>query len=122
MKTHPLEVHYLCLKENGEDECRLVAVLVGLKTIVNEFAAYDKLIGFKQLMSRRSIAIATYALCGFSNPASIGVQIAALSYMAPSRRGHISEVAFRAFFAGSAACFLTACIAGTLIVESQLYL
>jgi len=109
-------------EENGEDECRLVAVLVGLKTIVNEFAAYDKLIGFKQLMSRRSIAIATYALCGFSNPASIGVQIAALSYMAPSRRGHISEVAFRAFFAGSAACFLTACIAGTLIVESQLYL
>ena len=63
------------------------------------------------------MAISTYALCGFSNPASIGVQIGALSFMAPSRRGHISEVAIRAFIAGSAACFLTACVAGTLIVD-----
>ena len=111
-----------------------MGVLVGLKTIVNEFAAYDKLSGFKSQLSERSVAIATYALCGFSNPASIGkalevdysvlrvfqnlgVQIAALSYMAPNRRGHISQVAIRAFIAGSAACFLTACIAGTLIKE-----
>ena len=65
----------------------------------------------------RSVAISPYALCGFSNPASIGVQIGALSFMAPSRRGHISEVAVRAFIAGSAACFLTACVAGTLIVD-----
>ena len=49
-----------------------MAVLVGLKTIVNEFAAYDRLSTFKGKMSPRSIAIATYALCGFSNPASIG--------------------------------------------------
>jgi len=103
--------------EGPVDECQLVGVLVGLKTIVNEFAAYDKLSGFKSQLSERSIAIATYALCGFSNPASIGVQIAALSYMAPSRRGHISQVAIRAFIAGSSACFLTACIAGTLIKE-----
>ena len=58
--------------EDSEDECQLVAVLVGLKTIVNEFAAYDRLSAFKGKMSPRSIAIATYALCGFSNPASIG--------------------------------------------------
>eukprot|EP00092_Neocalanus_flemingeri_P002179 GFUD01002319.1.p1 GENE.GFUD01002319.1~~GFUD01002319.1.p1 ORF type:complete len:652 (-),score=150.80 GFUD01002319.1:85-2040(-) len=103
--------------QEAEDECQLVAVLVGLKTIVNEFAAYDRLSLFRAKMSQRSIAIATYALCGFSNPASIGVQIAALSYMAPTRRGHISQVAIRAFIAGSAACFLTACIAGTLIKE-----
>ena len=49
-----------------------MGVLVGLKTIVNEFAAYDKLSGFKSQLSERSVAIATYALCGFSNPASIG--------------------------------------------------
>jgi len=103
--------------EGPVDECQLVGVLVGLKTIVNEFAAYDKLSGFKSKLSERSVAIATYALCGFSNPASIGVQIAALSYMAPTRRGHISQVAIRSFVAGSAACFLTACIAGTLIKE-----
>ena len=60
--------------EDSEDECQLVAVLVGLKTIVVvvEFAAYDRLSAFKGKMSPRSIAIATYALCGFSNPASIG--------------------------------------------------
>jgi len=106
--------------EDDEDECKLVAVLVGLKTIVNEFAAYEKLASFKALLSQRSIAIATYALCGFSNPASIGVQIAALSYMAPSRRGHISEVAIRAFIAGSVSCFLTACVAGTLIKHENI--
>jgi len=103
--------------QEAEDECQLVATLIGLKTIVNEFAAYDRLSVFRSRLSQRSVAIATYALCGFSNPASIGVQIAALSYMAPSRRGHISQVAIRAFIAGSAACFLTACIAGTLIKD-----
>ena len=58
-----------------QDQCRQVAILVGLKTIVNEFAAYDKLAQFRGCLSHRSQAIATYALCGFSNPASIGVQV-----------------------------------------------
>lgn len=102
-------------EDNKEDECRLVAVLVGLKTIVNEFAAYDRLRTVQASLSPRSVAIVTYALCGFSNPASVGVQIAGLSYLAPSRRGAISQVALRAFISGSAACFLTACIAGALI-------
>jgi len=102
------------------DEGRLVATLIGLKTIVNEFAAYDRLRSYGAALSPRSKAIVTFALCGFSNPASVGVQIAALSYMAPSRRAAISEVALRAFIAGSAACFLTACIAGALIPDTQL--
>lgn len=98
-----------------DDECKLVGVLVGLKTVVNEFVAYDKLIKLTPFLSFRSVAISTYALCGFSNPASIGIQISALSYMAEKRKGHISQVAVRSFLAGSAACFLTACVAGTLI-------
>lgn len=103
--------------EEFQDDCRNVAVLVGLKSIVNEFAAYDKLGIFKRAghLASRSEYIATYALCGFANPASIGVQIAALSYMAPTRRGDVSSVAIRAYIAGSAACFLTACIAGALL-------
>jgi pyrimidine nucleoside transport protein len=60
--------------------------------------------------------ITTYALCGFSNPGSIGISIGALITMAPNQRKVITEVAFRAFIAGSAACFLTACIAGMLQV------
>ena len=51
----------------------LVGVLVGLKTVVNEFVAYDRLIKLKPYLSSRSVAISTYALCGFSNPASIGI-------------------------------------------------
>ena len=98
-----------------EDECRLVAQLVGLKTVVNEFVAYDRLIKLRPFLSPRSVAISTYALCGFSNPASVGIQVSALSFMAVQRKGDISKVAVRAFVAGSAACFLTACVAGTLI-------
>ncbi len=60
-------------------------------------------------------AIATYALCGFSNPASVGIQIAAFSTLAPTRRADLSRMAIRAYFAGSLACFLTACVAGTLL-------
>jgi len=106
-------------EEEFRDDCRNVAVLVGLKSIVNEFAAYERLGMFKKLgqLAARSEYIATYALCGFANPASIGVQIAALSYMAPSRRGDVTSVAMRAYIAGSAACFLTACIAGALLKE-----
>ena len=51
-------------------------------------------------MSARSKMIATYALCGFSNPASIGITIASLSAMAPERRSDIAAVVFRAFIAG----------------------
>ncbi|KAI9560235.1 hypothetical protein GHT06_014249 [Daphnia sinensis] len=98
-------------------ECDLVANLVALKTIVNEFAAYSKLSEYiaQGIISKRAETIATYALCGFSNPGSIGTQIAALSTMAPDRQSDLAQVAFRAFVAGSAACFMTACIAGTLI-------
>ena len=119
-------------------ECGLVAELVALKTIVNEFAAYKKMstymaqgllsvsIKFKYLteklakikksiwMQERSKVIATYALCGFSNPGSIGVQLATMSSMAPCRRADLAKVAFRAFVTGSIACFMTACMAGML--------
>jgi hypothetical protein len=56
--------------------------------------------------------IATYALCGFSNPSSIGIMIGGLVTLAPEKRSAITEVAFRAFIAGSATCFLTASMAG----------
>ena len=98
------------------DDCEKVSRLLGLKTVLNEFIAYrelGKLIDAGQL-SQRSIVIATYALCGFANPGSIGVQLATLSSMAPSRKADFAGVAFRAFVSGSMACFLTACIAGAL--------
>lgn len=65
-------------------------------------------------LQKRSEIVATYALCGFSNPGSIGTQVAALATMAPERKSDLAQVAFRAFVAGSIACFMTACIAGTV--------
>lgn len=104
------------------DECEEVGRLVGIKTIVNEFVAYQhfgesKLAG---LLNPRSQLIATYALCGFSNPGAIGILIGALVTMAPEKRNVITEVAFRAFIAGSATCFLTASIAGMLTTSGDL--
>jgi len=66
-------------------------------------------------ISERSKIIATYALCGFSNPASVGIQISAFSTLAPTRRKDFARIAFRSYIAGSMACFLTACVAGSLI-------
>ncbi|KAK8785973.1 hypothetical protein V5799_007662 [Amblyomma americanum] len=61
----------------------------------------------------RSVVIATYALCGFSNLGSVGICLGALGAMAPDRKGDFASVSVRALVAGSSACFLTACVAGT---------
>ncbi|XP_014208391.1 solute carrier family 28 member 3-like [Copidosoma floridanum] len=101
------------------DECEDVGMLIGLKTVVNEFVAYEKLGEFKNAnrLSRRTEAIATFAICGFSNPGSIGIMIGGLATMAPEKREQIANSAIRAFVAGSMVCFLTACIAGVLMDE-----
>ncbi|PIK62089.1 putative solute carrier family 28 member 3-like [Apostichopus japonicus] len=107
-------------------DCRIVAELLGYKTFLNEFVAYGKLAEYitnrqnesGDYMSIRSEIIATYALCGFSNFSSIGIQLGGLTPMAPERRGDLASVALRALIAGSIACFMTACIAGVLYDES----
>ena len=93
----------------------LVGELLGLKSFVNEFVAYSRLNELSGQISLRSKTIATYALCGFANPASIGIQIASFTTLAPTRRADFSRCAIRAYVAGSMACFMTACIAGALI-------
>ncbi|XP_048577915.1 solute carrier family 28 member 3-like [Nematostella vectensis] len=62
--------------------------------------------------------ISTYALCGFANLGSIGVQLGGLGPMAPHRVTDMSKIAIRALFAGTIACFMTACVAGVLYDES----
>ncbi|XP_063969855.1 solute carrier family 28 member 3-like isoform X1 [Lytechinus pictus] len=108
-------------------DCRLVAELIGIKTFVNEFVAYDKLATFIDnretgagpTLSERSEVIATYALCGFANISSIGVQLGGLAPLAPSRKPDLAAVVIRALIAGTAACFMTACIAGVLYVPEE---
>ena len=107
---------YIAFTLKSQD-CFEVGKLIGIKSLVNEFVAYAKLkeLTDGDMISERSKTIATYALCGFSNPASVGIQISAFSTLAPSRRQDFARIAFRAYVAGSMACFLTACVAGSLI-------
>jgi CNT family concentrative nucleoside transporter len=98
-------------------DCSKIGVILGKKTILNEFIAYLDLMELvkQQAVSERSQIIAIYALCGFSNIGSIGIQIGGIGGMAPERQGDLARLGVRAMIAGSLACFMTACIAGMLL-------
>ena len=93
-----------------------VGELLGTKTVVNEFVAYSSMGGLIQSgeLDPRSVTIATYALCGFANPGSLGILIAGLSGLVPERRSEITALGFKSLIAGTLAVFMTACIAGIL--------
>ncbi len=95
-----------------------VGALLGIKTVLNEFVAYLRLaddLARGTGLEPRSVIIATYALCGFSNLASIAIQIGGIGGMAPERRSELSQLGLRAMIAGSLACFMTATIAGSIL-------
>lgn len=94
-----------------------VGNLLGIKLAVNEFVGYAELAKHVHAgdLSPKAIIIATYALCGFANFASIGIQIGGIGALAPDRRSDLSRVALRAMFAGALASWLTATIAGILV-------
>ena len=100
-------------------DCTEVAQLIGTKTVLNEFIAYSDLNTMLEAnpnaIEPRSIIIATYALCGFSNLGSIAIQIGGIGGIAPERRQDLAKLGFRAMIAGSIACFMTATIAGVLV-------
>lgn len=100
-------------------ETLLVGSLLGQKTVINEFIAYSSLSEMKNemLLSPRSIVIATYALCGFSNFSSIAIQVGGIGGMAPERQGDLSKMGMKALVAATLACMLTATLAGALFVE-----
>ena len=94
-----------------------VGSLLGQKTVINEFVAYLSLAEMKEAasISTKSVVIATYALCGFSNFSSIAIQLGGISIIAPNQQGNLSRLGFRALFAASLACLMTATIAGMLV-------
>lgn len=93
-----------------------VGELLGLKMAANEFIAYLDLASIEEgVLSERSRIIASYALCGFANIGSIGIQIGGLAAIAPERRTDLSRLGLRAMIAGTFACNATACIAAILI-------
>jgi len=89
-----------------------IGEMLGVKTVLNEFIAYQMLADAKDGLDPRSIVIASYALCGFANFGSLAIQIGGLGGIAPERRGDVASLALRALCSGSLASFLTAAIAG----------
>ena len=96
-------------------DCAGVGGLLGTRTVLNELIAYGQLKDLKSSLDPRSFTIATYALCGFANFSSIGIQLGGIGALAPERRVDLARLGFRALLAGTLANFLSACIAGILL-------
>jgi CNT family concentrative nucleoside transporter len=92
-----------------------VGNLLGTRMVLNEFVAFAKLGTIKQTLDPRSFTIATFALCGFANFSSIGIQIGGIGALAPNRRGDLARLGLRAMLAGTMANLMSASIAGILI-------
>ena len=89
--------------------------LLGTRMAANEFLAYSQLGPLKPTLDPRSFTIATFALCGFANFSSIGIQIGGIGALAPTRRHDLARLGLRAMLAGTLANFVTATIAGFLL-------
>jgi CNT family concentrative nucleoside transporter len=94
-----------------------VGSLIGVKTVLNEFLAYQDL-GARiaaGTLAPRSAVIASYALCGFANFGSLAIMIGGIGGLAPERRGEVAELGLRSIVSGTLASFSTACVAGMLL-------
>lgn len=100
------------------EDCFEIGKLLGIKMVLNEFVAYKELADLLKAgtqLNKRSVIIATYALCGFANFSSIAIQIGGLGGIAPRRRSDLAKLGLRAMIAGTIAAFMTATIAGMLV-------
>jgi CNT family concentrative nucleoside transporter len=102
------------------DDCLRAGELLGLKMATNEFVAYGRLVQWAEpasdvQLSERTREIMTYALCGFANFSSIGIQLGGIGGMAPDRRGDLARLGLRAMLGGTLASFLNACVASILL-------
>jgi CNT family concentrative nucleoside transporter len=92
--------------------------LLGTRTVLNEFVSYLQLGEMKaagKLTDPRTLIILTYALCGFANIVSIGIQVGGIGALAPEQRGNLAKLGVKALIGGSIACFLTACVAAMMV-------
>jgi len=98
--------------------CNHAGSLLGIKTVLNEFLAYlemsNKLHADPHYLSSRAALLSTYALCGFANFASVGIQIGGISTMAPTRRADLSRLGLLAMVGGAIASCMGACVVGVL--------
>jgi CNT family concentrative nucleoside transporter len=99
------------------NETLQVGSLIGQKTVINEFVAYESLSGMlhKGALSEKAVIISTYALCGFSNFSSIAIQVGGIGGIAPNRQGDLSRLGLKALLAATLATLMTATIAGAIM-------
>jgi CNT family concentrative nucleoside transporter len=98
-----------------EKDCGIVGQALGERIVLNEFFGYRAIAKAKDVLDPRSFTLATYALCGFANFASIAIQIGGIGSLAPNRRADLARLGLRAMVAGLLACYLTATVVGILL-------
>jgi CNT family concentrative nucleoside transporter len=95
-------------------DCPIIGNLLGTRMVLNELVAFSMLGPQRGMLDPRSFTIATFALCGFANLSSIGIQIGGIGALAPNRRGDLARLGVRAMLAGTMANLMSASIAGLL--------
>ena len=95
-------------------DCPIIGNLLGTRMVLNELVAFSLLGTQRGMLDPRSFTIATFALCGFANLSSIGIQIGGIGALAPNRRGDLARLGLRAMLAGTMANLMSASIAGML--------
>jgi len=96
-------------------DCTIVGNLLGTRMVLNELVAFSMLGPQRAVLDPRSFTIATFALCGFANLSSIGIQIGGIGALAPNKRGELAKLGIRAMLAGTMANLMSASIAGMLL-------
>lgn len=96
-------------------DCVKIGQILGERIVLNEFIGYLSLTNPQTVVSERAFTIATYALCGFANFASIAIQVGGIGSLAPERRPDMARLGLRAMLGGVLATYLSACIAGILL-------
>jgi CNT family concentrative nucleoside transporter len=96
-------------------EAKVIGNLLGTRTIINEFLAFAELGKIKATLTPRTFSIATFALCGFANVGSIGMQIGGIGALVPNRRNDLAQLGVRAMLAGTMANLMSASIVSMLI-------
>jgi CNT family concentrative nucleoside transporter len=96
-------------------DCRAIGNLLGTRMVLNELVAYSMLGPLRTVLLPRSFTIATFALCGFANLSSIGIQIGGIGALAPNKKRELARLGVRAMLAGTMANLMSASIAGMLL-------
>jgi CNT family concentrative nucleoside transporter len=96
-------------------DCAAIGNLLGTRMVLNELVAFSMLGPQKAMLDPRSFTIATFALCGFANLSSIGIQLGGIGALAPNKRGELAKLGIRAMLAGTMANLMSASIAGMLL-------